>query len=197
MTGKQILEAMSFVDDAYIEEAATETIRKKRAVRYLIPLAACLCLVLIGMRFRPDPPAAPGQSVLQEPGMAMDAEVQQEQSIADVPGEPVMGANDIRIPESQEVPSVVLRIMEWTEDGFTATVDSLVDTDLIPVGTVLNVRMTPYMVVEIVRDGLVYAERRTPTEEDLPVGTLVQVMFCSYSAEENVLIIESVCKEGQ
>ena len=58
MTGKLILEAMSFIDDAYIEEASTETIRKRRTVRYLLPLAACLCLILLGLQLRPVPPAA-------------------------------------------------------------------------------------------------------------------------------------------
>ena len=197
MTGKDIMEALSFVDEKYIQDAQDGTLKKKKTIRYLAPLAACLCLVLFGLHMRPVPPASPWEGALQEPGMAMDAEVQTEFSENDIPLEPVMGAYEDQIPSSGEVPSVVLEILEWTEDGFVAAVDSLVDTDLIPVGTVLNVRMTPNMVVEIVRDGLVYAERRTPTEEDLPVGTLVQVMFCSYSAEENVLIIESVCKEGQ
>ena len=197
MTGKLILEAMSFIDDAYIEEASTETIRKRRPVRSLLPLAACLCLILLGLQLRPVPPAAPAEGLQQEPGMAMDVEVQQEQSANDIAVDPIMGANDIQIPGSQEVPSLVLCILEWTEDGFTASVDGLVDTDLIPAGTEINVRMTANMVVQTLRDGLVYAERITPTESDFPVGSLIRVMFCSYSAENNVLIIESICKEGQ
>ena len=128
--------------------------------------------------------------------MAMDAEVHTEQSENDIPLEPVMGAYEDQIPASGEVPSVVLEILEWTEDGFLAAVDSLVDTDLIPVGTVLQVEMLPNLVVETIRGELVYAERRLPTETEFPVGSLVRVMFCSYSEEDKVLKIECICKEG-
>ena len=197
MTGKDIMEALSFADDKYIQEAQEEIIGKKSPIRYLLPLAACLCLVLFGLHMRPVPPASPGEGALQEPGMAMDAEVHTEQSENDIPLEPVMGAYEDQIPASGEVPSVVLEILEWTEDGFLAAVDSLVDTDLIPVGTVLQVEMLPNLVVETIRGDLVYAERRLPTETEFPVGSLVRVMFCSYSEENKVLKIESICKEGQ
>ena len=196
MTGKDIMEALSFADDKFIHEAQEGTLKKKSPIRYLAPLAACLCLVLFGLHMRPVPPASPAEGALQEPGMAMDAEVQTEFSENDIPLEPVMGAYEDQIPASGEVPSVVLEILEWTEVGFVAAVDSMVDTDLIPVGTVLQVEMLPNLVVETIRGDLVYAERRLPTETEFPVGSLVRVMFCSYSEEDKVLKIESICKEG-
>ena len=196
MTGKDIMEALSFVDEKYIQDAQDGTLKKKSPIRYLAPLAACLCLVLFGLYMRPVPPASPGEGGLEEPGMAMGAEVQTEFSENDIPLEPVMGAYEDQIPASGEVPSVVLEILEWTEDGFVAAVDSLVDTDLIPVGSVLQVEMLPNLVVETIRGDLVYAERRLPTETEFPVGSLVRVMFCSYSEEDKVLKIEGICKEG-
>ena len=196
MTGKDIMEALSFADDKYIQEAQEEIIGKKSPIRYLAPLAACLCLVFFGLYMRPVPPASPAEGATQEPGMAMDAEVQTEFSENDIPLELVMGAYEDQIPASGEVPSVVLEILEWTEDGFLAAVDSLVDTDLIPMGTVLQVEMLPNLVVETIRGDLVYAERRLPTETEFPVGSLVRVMFCSYSEEDKVLKIECICKEG-
>ena len=195
MTGKDIVEALSFVDETYIEEAENGKIRRGNPARYLLPLAACLCLILSVARLIPVPQAAPSEGAQQEPGMAMDIEVQQEHSKNDIPMEPVFGSNDIQSPGLGEVPSVVLCIIEWTEGGFTASVDSLVDTDLIPVGTVINVQMVPNMVVETIDGDLVYAERRIPTEADFPAGCLIRVMFCSYSAEDKLLTIESVCKE--
>lgn len=196
MTGKDIMEALSFADDKYIQEAQDGALKKKSPIRYLLPLAACLCMVFFGLYMRPVPPASPAEGALQEPGMAMDAEVHTEQSENDIPLEPVMGAYEDQIPASGEVPSVVLEIMEWTENGFVAAVDSLVDTELIPVGTVLQVEMLPNLVVETIRGDLVYAERRLPTETEFPVGSLVRVMFCSYSEEDKILKIESICKEG-
>ena len=197
MTGKDIMEALSFVDEKYIQDAEDGILKKKSPIRYLAPLAACLCLVFFGLYMRPVPPASPAEGATQEPGMAMDAEVQTEFSENDIPLEPVMGAYEDQIPASGEVPSVVLEILEWTEDGFLAAVDSLVDTDLIPMGTVLQVEMLPNLVVETIRGDLVYAERRLPTETEFPVGSVVRVMFCSYSEENKVLKIESICKEGQ
>ena len=196
MTGKDIMEALSFADDKYIQEAQEESIGKKSPVHFLLPLAACLCLVLFGLHMRPVPPASPAEGAMQEPGMAMGAEVHTQYSENDVPLEPVMGAYEDQIPASGEVPSVVLEILEWTEDGFVAAVDSLVDTGLIPVGTVLQVEMLPNLVVETIRGDLVYAERRMATETEFPAGSLVRVMFCSYSEEDQVLKIESICKEG-
>ena len=197
MTGKDIMEALSFVDEKYIQDAQDGTLKKKSAIRYLVPLAACLCLVFFGLYMRPAPPASPAEGALQEPGMAMDAEVQTEFSENDILLEPVMGAYEDQIPASGEVPSVVLEILEWTETGFMAAVDSLVDTDLIPVGSVLQVEMLPNLVVETIRGDFVYAERRLPTESEFPVGSLVRVMFCSYSEEDQVMKIECICKEGK
>ena len=45
MTGKDIMEALSFADDKFIQEAQEGTMRKKSPIRYLAPLAACLCLM--------------------------------------------------------------------------------------------------------------------------------------------------------
>lgn len=196
MTGKDLLESMSYVDEQYIEEAEAGNIKAAARLRYLLPLAACLCLVLLGLHLRPLPPpqqAESGMGALAEPGMAMDVEEQKDYSEHDIPMEPAMGANEDMVPG--EVPSIVLTILEWAEDGFLAEVYSLVDTDLIPVGTVVKVEMVPNMVVETLKGDLVYAERRMATETDFPVGSLVRVMFQSYSEEENVLRIESVCRE--
>ena len=89
MTGKDIMEALSFADDKFIQEAQEGTLKKKSPIRYLVPLAACLCLVFFGLYMRPAPPASPAEGALQEPGMAMDAEVQTEYSENDVPLEEI------------------------------------------------------------------------------------------------------------
>ena len=196
MNRETLMDAIGQLPEELLASTAQLRGKKRSFPVAWVSLAACLCLVLFGLHMRPAPPASPAEGALQEPGMAMDAEVQTEFSENDIPLEPVMGAYEDQIPASGEVPSVVLEILEWTEVGFVAAVDSLVDTDLIPVGSVLRVEMLPNLVVETIRGDLVYAERRLATETEFPVGSLVRVMFCSYSEEDQVLKIESICKEG-
>ena len=46
MTGKEILEALSFVDECYIDEAENGKIRNSIQLKKFLPMAACFCLVL-------------------------------------------------------------------------------------------------------------------------------------------------------
>ncbi len=128
MTGKAILEALSYVDERYIDEAEAGAIRKPKAFPRLLPLAACLCLVVFALYSIPQ---------RTENAQQMENEAAQE-TLADMAdGEAEM----IREPDQvvEEVPSVILRLDRWDGNQFTATVVQLVDTDLFPVGTQLNV----------------------------------------------------------
>lgn len=52
MNGKEILDALNYVDDAYIEDADREIPRRRRSYAPYFAAAACLCLVLLGwLRF--------------------------------------------------------------------------------------------------------------------------------------------------
>lgn len=50
MSGKDLLESMSYIDDLYIDEAETQTIRKT-TIPWLkwVSAAACLCIVILGV----------------------------------------------------------------------------------------------------------------------------------------------------
>lgn len=193
MTGKGILEALSFVDEAYIEEAETDKVnnRGKKIVKALLPLAACLCVMIWGVINRDIPSA--GEQAQQETGqMAIAETVCYEKDNSLQAEAPIM--SDV---EASEVPTVVLSVIEWTGEGFTAVVSRTVDTDILAVGLVLQVEMLPNFCVETFQRDLLYVERRVPTEADYPAGTLIQVRFRSYSEEDNTLRIESIRKIGE
>ena len=81
MTGKGIMEALSFVEERYIEEAENGAVVSKRpVVRVLLPLAACLCLILTGLHFIPRQQESQKDvysSAVQETGYASNVEMQE------------------------------------------------------------------------------------------------------------------------
>ena len=196
MTGKDIVEALSYVDERYIEEAEHGTIPKTNNLRYLLPLAACLCLVLLGLRFRTPAPESAQEATIA-PGQALDIEIIEKHKDSSNVMQSDIALEEPMAPQSSAVPMVILRIEAWSEAGFTATVVEHLDGEFVPVGTVLLVEMSPNMVVETVGGELVTCERRMPTAEEFPAGSLIRVILQSYNEEENILLIGSICKEGE
>lgn len=196
MTGKDIVEAMSYVDEKYIDEAERGFIAKRDYLRYLLPLAACLCLILWGFRLSPTAPESVQEATIA-PGQALDIEIIQEHKDNSNVMQSDIALEEPMAPQSSAVPMVILRIESWIDTGFTATVVEHLDAEFVPVGTLLLVEMSPNMVVETVSGELVTCERRMPTAEEFPAGSLIRVILQSYNEEENILLIGSICKEGE
>lgn len=193
MTGKEILEALSFVDESYIDEAENGKVKSKIQFKKLLPLAACFCLLLSALLLLPSHQAAP-ESIMQAPESAEKGNPEVLDT-APVPGSPPMLEAE-EVPEISEVPSVILTVEEWTENGFTAIVSEYVEVECIPLGTRIQVEMLPNICVEVYEGDLVYVQRRIPTEADFPAGTKIRVQFTEYSVEENILYIDCISKEG-
>lgn len=198
MTGKGILEALSFVDEKYIEEAQTGTLRQaEHIVKVLLPLAACLCLVLLGL-FSGDTTEIAMENqqegAIPEPGIEI---IVQDKTYGSASGGCAPEMDEAEMPSISEVPSIVLRIAEWTEAGFTATVEKIDDTDIFPVGTLLNVEIMVNICIETYSGDLVTVERRIPTEAEFPPGTLVRVQFEVLPQEENTIRIETIAQEEE
>lgn len=51
MSGRELLEGMSYVDERFVDEAETQTIQKRVINPWmrLLPVAACLCILLVGV----------------------------------------------------------------------------------------------------------------------------------------------------
>ena len=201
MTGKDILEALSNVDARYIEEAENGKLRKVSPVRYFLPLAACLCLIVTALRFLPRQPETAvdeNAEVMQETMLDSQTEIVIQEKDESFHEEPELVWEEVEEPNASEVPMVILRIEKWTDEGFTASIIEHLEAEFAPLGTVLNVKWGPNMVVETVSGGLVNAERRSPTEADFPVGTLVRVRYQFFTEEDTITLhIGSICEEGE
>lgn len=174
MTGKAILEALSFVDDEYIEEAETDTIRPTLTIRKLLPLAACLCLILwglgFGLRKSENSIAAMDETKAELQIVEMEKSESSHYAQNDI-------ALEVEVPHISEVPHIILRIDQWNENGFTATVEQPGDFAAFKVGQSVQVVFLPNTCVEEVGNDLVQVIRKIPTEADFAVGDMVMVRY--------------------
>lgn len=196
MTGKEILEALSFVDESYIDEAEKGKIRSRIQIKKLLPLAACFCLLLGALMVTYQIYRTSVHICVLPPESAMETPESAENDTADVfDTYPAPESPPMLEAEESEVPSVILTVEAWTDDGFAAVVSGYVDAECIPLGTLIHVEMLPNICVEVYEGDLVYVHRRVPTEADFPAGTRIRVQFTVYSEEENTLYIDCICKE--
>ena len=79
-------------------------------------------------------------------------------------------------PPAGEVPSVILRVDDITENGFVGTVAQLVDTDVFEVGMELKVQ---------VAEG-------TENQKHLKPGNQVMVQFIEYDRENAIIVIDVI-----
>ena len=198
MTGKAILEAMSFVEDKYIEEAESGTFRSGTVVRRLLPLAACLCLLLLGMRHINLPAAneteADQDNMVAQQEVKVETYYKQESAAHDRNDYALVMDESEVMPDAGEVPSVILRIEGWNTEGFAATVVRNVDSQTLAPSTQLQVIFTENICIEEISGDLVQVQRREPTEADFPAGSLIRVRY-QYHTDDGILCIESICME--
>lgn len=178
MTGKSILEALSFVDEQYIEEAESGSLPAAFPVKKLLPLAACLGVALVGLYFgdfsAESETAAQMENLQVHQEMILETQYKAGNALRDE-SEAVM--DQVQQPCVSEVPSIILRIDGWEENGFTATVARHVDSEAIPIGQTVRVEFLPEMNPE--------------SEETYPAGTLVQVRYAMID-EAGTLLAEAI-----
>lgn len=171
MSGKDLLDVLSGIDDRFIEEAEIE--------RLFIPWrrfgtkAACLCLLLAAVWGRFCPIETPQLSEDQQP--------------TDPPKQSA-AAETVETVSVTEVPSVILLVDHQTEDGFVGTVAALVDTDRIPLGTELRVRFAEGTLAEAaVADAEEWKSQNGPAP-----GTLISVQFIEYDPESGIILVNAI-----
>lgn len=160
MTGKELFEAMGSIDERFVAEAETAAFPEKTLPIRWLALAACLCVILLGL-YQPRSPAATEGT----PESTMACEVS--------PGDGI--ASGV-IPESiEEVPSVILTVVELTDHGFRGTVTELVDTDIFEVGMELNVIITENVEPKAAQP-----------------GSAVMVQFISYEEATQTITVDQI-----
>ena len=135
MSGKDLFEGMSYVDERFVDEAENKTIPKRVVSPWfkVASMAACLCLVLFSLYNLQPYLRGETEGIHQEAGEGSPEGIEEDkldqESAIQAPAEGAV----------EEVPSVILRVEEMTEIGFIGTVAQLVDTDIFEIGTELNV----------------------------------------------------------
>lgn len=190
MTGKDIMEAMSFVDEHYIEEAENGKIRTSSPVRYLLPLAACLGLLVTALRFLPRQPETAVNEhaeVMQETMQDSQIEIVIQEKDESLHEEPALVMDEAEAYDINEVFLVILRIEEWTEKGFTGVVEDPMYWDTFAVGDRVQVEFTSGIWTAVSENGGFHWTQRVPTEADFPTGTLVRIQSAPVSDKEAVI----------
>ncbi len=203
MKGEDLLKALSSIDEGYIQEAENGKPRKP-ILFWLAPVAACLAAALLlglgrGYSDRISMEKNDSAEVFPE-GLP-------EWTFAAANQEPTFNRAPDAAPEMNEppadswldssgtceVPSLEVRIDRWLENGFEATVTRIVDTEAYPVGTQVKVRFPEEKIsIAEILDGGIHFRCDTPTPEEFPEGSVVQILFVT---DNGVLFAEQIAKE--
>ena len=189
MTGTKLLEALSFVDEKYIQEAESAQLRKIPWMKVL-SVAACLCILIVGafalenmghkgVTEEAAAPEAPAETLAAAPE---EAPPMQDEMITESAAEPVT------IPgELHHVPFAHLRILEVREDGSFAVFVERVADEPGPFGAGEEM-------ILVIDPEMIPAPDRTDRDYDgtISVDMLVEIQDGVYDAGINTLYAEGV-----
>ncbi len=187
MSGKDLFEGMSYVDERFVDEAANKSLPKRIVSPWIkvASMAACLCLIMFSLyNLRLCLPGETEGAIEQGnadamPEGVMEDKVDQESQIATVvPAEGSVG----------EVPSVILYVENITDLGFLGTVAQLVDTNIFEIGMELNVVVADGTRHETA-DGNPCMSAETKTDYS---GSYVMVQFIEYDRETGTIVVNMI-----
>lgn len=184
MSGKDLFESMSRIDDRFVEEAEVEILPRRKSApwRGVASMAACLCLIL------------GGAAVLghygnhNAPPVSRENQSDAEPIIPSIPKLPPVVTEVTTTNPVAEVPSVILLVDRMTPQGFIGTVAELVDTDLFEIGMELNVVFADGILQEAV---LADADEYKSQNADY-AGFLVSVQFIHYDPESETILVNII-----
>lgn len=172
MNGKDLLAAMSYVDDRLVDEAeyAGLSVKSSRIWIRLAAIAACLCLIIGGMSVsRGRSGATEGIQETLAGNTDREEAAQATEAGGASPQETAAEA------QMEQVSCVVVCIDEWTEDGFMGTVQGTADPELLPVGLRVHAVLEDWQ-----------------KDQTLAEGVWVIVRFSAFDQQEQVLYVESL-----
>ena len=123
MSGKDLFEGMSYVDERFVDEAENKTLPKRVISPWIkvASMAACLCLIMFSLyNLRPNL-TGETEGIHQDPGegspeAAVEDNLEQEYGVG-----VAESATDGGAPR---VPDMMVRIQEVTETGFIGIVQN-------------------------------------------------------------------------
>ena len=171
MSGKDLFEGMSYVDERFVDEAENKTLPKRIVYPWIkvASMAACLCLIIFSLlQLRPSPaPEAPGSVEDAMPDGILEDE---KESISQEPA--------IAAPEdapATRAPETMIRILKLTETGFVGTVHDNGGFNVFEHGTEITVT------VDLETDP-------NFNPEDYQIGDLVHVMYTDWDVNDRTMV---------
>ena len=174
MSGKDLFEGMSYVDERFVDEAENKTLPKRIVSPWIkvASMAACLCLIIFSLYnlhpyLRGETEGAGQEAADAMPEGVLEDEKEQvsQESLTDVPGE----AGAARAPET------MIRIIEVTETGFIGTVQNNGGFTAFEDGTEITVT------IDLETDP-------NFKPEDYQIGELVHVMYTDWDVNERTMV---------
>jgi len=188
MSGKNLFEGMSYVDERFVDEAENKTLPKRVISPWIkvASMAACLCLIIFSL-YNLQPYLRGEMEGISGEGAADAMPEGSVEDILDLESQ----ESEIQSPAEgalEEVPSVILRVDEMTELGFIGTVAELVDTDIFEIGMELNV---------VIADGTRHetADGNPSISADSKTdysNSYVMVQFIEYDKENGTIIVNII-----
>lgn len=175
MSGKDLFEGMSYVDEHFVDEAETKTLPKRIVSPWIkvASMAACLCLIIFSLynlqpylRGETEGITGEGAADAMPEGVLEDEKEQiSQESAVESPGEE--GA--VRAPQT------MIRIIEVTDTGFIGTVQNNGGFTAFDDGTEISVTI----------------DLETDPDfkpEDCQIGDLVHVMYTEWDVNDRTMV---------
>ena len=173
MSGKDLFEGMSYVDERFVDEAENKSFPKRIVSPWIkvASMAACLCLIIFSLYNLRGKTGGVDQVENAIPEAAMDDSLEQGYGVS-VAGTPTDGG-------APRVPNMLIRIQEATETGFTGIVQNDGGFTVFEDGTIVIVTID----LETDPDF---------TPENYKNGDLVQVMYTEWDVVEQTIVASIV-----
>lgn len=198
MTGLEIMEGLSYVDEKYIQEAETATLGRNTQWMKVLSAVACLCILVVG--------AYAYRQANMKSESAMDLEPVAGAPAADAPeaGAPLAPADESLLDaavhgetesangELHHVPNAKLRIVSFNQEGFTAAVEESVGCDFLAAGMQVQVTIDASEVPASEESDGRYGGITLPEE-----GMLVTVENGAYDASIHTLYVAGITVPDQ
>ena len=129
MTGTELLEALSYVDERYIAEAETAKLHPGVPWMKVLSVAACLCILITGAfalermtdKYAETEAAAPAAKVEEFPAQEelskTEAAPKEEMTDEVAPEPPMAVEEEVASHELQHIPNAKLRVVKVLEEG--------------------------------------------------------------------------------
>ena len=173
MSGKDLFEGMSYVEERFVDEAEYKTLPKRVVSPWIkvASMAACLCLIIFSLYNLRGKTEGIGQVENAMPEAVMDDSFEQE--YGDTPAESPTDGGAPRVPD------MMIRIQEATETGFVGIVQNDGGFTVFEDGTIVVVTID----LETDPDF---------TPENYKIGDLVQVMYTEWDVVEQTIVASIV-----